>query len=312
MDLLAHRLHHFVQAVGDAAGAVAVAAGHADHAAGATHGRSEEAAGVERVAHGEFDVVLAAAVAHGGDAAFQRVAHQLHAAHGELGGAHRAAELAIPPRAAGDESQPGAAGEVELADGDLGGDELAEMGGDRPVAVFWSSKMAIDTDGPAAGPGRPNGKALDPASGQNDTSLHFANGGGLPAEIVPYIVLPQLKPGSNQTFNPEVAIGDIAIVIFKDKTAAAVCGDLGPFNKIGEASIRVHEGLQQQGCPDPCSRRDANGFCQRALNASVEQDVLYFVFPNSAFAKADLNLETINTKIKERAFGLYNKLRGAS
>ena len=184
--------------------------------------------------------------------------------------------------------------------------------GDRPVAVFWSSKMAIDTDGPAAGPGRPNGKALDPASGQNDTSLHFANGGGLPAEIVPYIVLPQLKPGSNQTFNPEVAIGDMAIVIFKDKTAAAVCGDLGPFNKIGEASIRVHEGLQQQGCPDPCSRRDANGFCRRALNASVEQDVLYFVFPNSAFAKADLNLETINTKIKERAFGLYNKLRGAS
>ena len=47
MDLLAHRLHHFVGAIGDAAGAVAVAAGHADHAAGAAHGRSEEAAGVE-------------------------------------------------------------------------------------------------------------------------------------------------------------------------------------------------------------------------------------------------------------------------
>jgi Fungal chitosanase of glycosyl hydrolase group 75 len=184
--------------------------------------------------------------------------------------------------------------------------------GDRPVAVFWSSKMAIDTDGPSAGPGRLNGKALDPASGQNDTSLHFANGDGLPSEIVPYIVLPQLKPGSNQTFNPEVAIGDMAIVIFKDKTAAAVCGDLGPFNKIGEASIRVHEGLQQQGCPDPCAKRDANGFCQRARNSSVEQDVLYFVFPNSAFAQTELNLETINTKVKERAFGLYNKLRGAS
>jgi hypothetical protein len=77
----------------------------------------------------------------------------------------------------------------------------------------------------------------------------------------------------------------LAIVIFKDKTAAALCGDLDPFNKIGEASIRVHEPLQQQGCPDPCSKRDAKGFWQRARNASVEQDVLYFVFPNSALTE---------------------------
>jgi Fungal chitosanase of glycosyl hydrolase group 75 len=184
--------------------------------------------------------------------------------------------------------------------------------GIRPRAIFWSSKMAIDADGPSAGRGRLDGEALDPGSGQKDTNLHFSNGKGLPSEVVPYIVLPQLQPHSNQTFDPAVAIGDLAVVIFKDKTAAAVCADLGPFNKIGEASIRVHEALQQQGCPDPCSRRDARGFCQRARNASVEQDVLYFVFPNSAFAAGELNLETINTKIKERAFGLYNRLRGAS
>jgi hypothetical protein len=184
--------------------------------------------------------------------------------------------------------------------------------GTRPDAVFWSSKMAIDTDGPAAGAGRLTGKALDPASGQNDTSLHFANGKGLPSEAVPYIVLPQREAGSSQTFDPAVGIGDMAIVIFKDKAAAAVCGDLGPFNKVGEASIRVHEALQQLGCPDPCSKRDAKGFCQRARNSSVEQDVLYFVFPNSAFAPGELTLETINTKVKERAFGLYNRLRGAS
>jgi hypothetical protein len=181
-----------------------------------------------------------------------------------------------------------------------------------PGAVFWSSKMAIDTDGPSAGPGRLNGKALDPSSGQNDTSLHFANGKGLPSEIVPYIVLPEFESGSSKTFNPAVALGDVAIVIFKDKTAAAVCGDLGPFNKIGEASIRVHEALQQQDCPDPCSKRNDKGFCLRARNSSVEQDVLYFVFPKSAFAAGEVAVETINTKVKERAFGLYNKLRGAN
>jgi hypothetical protein len=179
-------------------------------------------------------------------------------------------------------------------------------------AVFWSSKMAIDTDGPSAGRGRKSGKALDPQSGQNDTTLHFANGKGLPAEAVPYIVLPQLERGSNKTFDPAVAIGDVAVVLFKDKIAAAICGDLGPFDKIGEASIRVHETLQQQGCPDPCKTRDAKGFCVRARDSSVEQDVLFFVFPNSAFDRSELVFETINTKIKERAFAFYNKLRGAS
>jgi Fungal chitosanase of glycosyl hydrolase group 75 len=179
-------------------------------------------------------------------------------------------------------------------------------------AAFWSAKMAIDADGPAGGPGRRNGEQLDPGAGQRDTTLHFANGGGLPAEIVPYIVLPQAAPHSPRTFDPAVAIGDVAVVIFKDKITAAVCADLGPFNKIGEASIRVHEALQQSGCPDPCSQRDARGFCLRTRNSSVEQDVLYFVFPGSAFPQEELTLETINTKVKERAFTLYNKLRGAS
>src|SRR5205085_11227438 len=84
VDLLAHRLHHLVRPVGDAAGAIAVAAGHADHAPRAAHGRSEEAALVVGVADRELDVVLAAAVAHRGDAAFQGGAHELHAAHGDL------------------------------------------------------------------------------------------------------------------------------------------------------------------------------------------------------------------------------------
>jgi hypothetical protein len=56
-------------------------------------------------------------------------------------------------------------------------------------AVFWSAKMSIDADGPAAGLGRKNGKQLDP-TGQNQTSLRLSNGKSLPAEAVPYIVLP--------------------------------------------------------------------------------------------------------------------------
>lgn len=177
-------------------------------------------------------------------------------------------------------------------------------------AVFWSAKMSIDADGPAAGPGRKKGTELDPPpNGQNVTTFRFSNRKSLPAEAVPYIVLPQ-NEAENGPFDPSIAIGDVAIVIFKDMITAAICGDLGPVKKIGEASIRVHEALQP-ACPDPC-RRDQNGFCSKVRNSSVEEDVLYFVFPGSAFADGELTLDNITTKLKERAFTLYNRLRGVS
>jgi hypothetical protein len=182
------------------------------------------------------------------------------------------------------------------------------------AAVFWSSKMAIDTDGPSAGKGRPSGKQLDPNPGDatDETTFHFADGTFLPSEIVPYVVLPQSGPNSGKPFDRLVQIGDMAVVIFGDKTVAAICGDFGPHRKIGEASIRVHEALQQQGLPDPCARRSDKGFCLKTRNSSVDENVLFFVFPGSKFEPDELTLSNINTMVKARAFGLYNKLRGAS
>jgi hypothetical protein len=187
-------------------------------------------------------------------------------------------------------------------------------------AVFWSSKMAIDADGPLAGPGHRSGTQLDPSSGQDTTSLMPIGGqkDGLPSETVPYIVLPKLNtdPDDPQTFDPLVAIGDVAIVVFKEKIAAAICGDLGPNQKIGEASIRVHEMLQSLSrvnpCPDPCTARDPNGYGETARDSSVDEDVLFFVFPNSKFSKDELTYQNIETKVSERAFNLYNVLRGAT
>src|SRR5437763_13008401 len=172
--------------------------------------------------------------------------------------------------------------------------------------IFWSSKMAIDADGPAAGVGRLSGSQLDPDTGQNDTTLHFCDTDeGLPSEAVPYIVL----PGATFRSNTGLTIGDVALVIFKDKIAAAVCGDIGPSKKIGEGSIRLHEGLHPPA-PDPCSLRQPDGRCKRILNASIEEDVLFFVYPGSAFDD-DLTLQNLETKVKERAYALFNKLRGA-
>lgn len=170
-------------------------------------------------------------------------------------------------------------------------------------AIFWSSKMAIDADGPAAGPGRRSGTQLDPGSGQDDTSLHFDNGKGLPSETIPYIVL----PGGSFRANTGLAMGDLAVVIFKDKITAAICGDIGPTKKIGEGSIRVHEGIHPPA-PDPCVR-DGDGFCRRIHNVSIDEDVLFFVFPNSAPEDLDPNL--LETTIQQGALQLYNTLRGA-
>ncbi len=183
----------------------------------------------------------------------------------------------------------------------------------RNGPVFWSSKMAIDADGPSAGPGRLPGSKLDPNNGpdQDRTSYKPYDKKGLPSETASYIVLPQSGLNSNKPFDPAVSLGDMAIVIFKGKITAAVCGDLGPHVKIGEASIRVHESLfDAVDCKDPCTKRDAKGYCLRTRNSSVTEDVLYFVFPNSAFGDGELDYSNIETKVKERAFKLYNKFRG--
>jgi hypothetical protein len=175
--------------------------------------------------------------------------------------------------------------------------------------VFFSAKMAVDADGPPAGPGLPDGKGLDPASGRPDTSFTFADGGWLPSATIPYIVLPQSGPRSNRPFHPGLAVGDLAVVIYGKKISPAICGDLGPYRLIGEASIRVHENLRQRGVPDPCKKRDANGNCLKILDESVAEDVLYFVFPNSALGPS-LTLGNAERRIGEAALARFEAFRG--
>ena len=180
--------------------------------------------------------------------------------------------------------------------------------------IFWSTKMAVDADGAPSAPGRPNGKQLDPGSGDDKTTLTFSNGDFLSSESHPYIVLPQGWRSNGESngkpFHPDLSLGDVAIVIFKNKIAAAVCGDFGPNRKIGEGSIRVHEEFHPPA-PDPCKSRDnKDGHCLRILNASIDEDVLFFVFPESDFGNT-LTAKTIEPLVNERAFALFNRLKGS-
>lgn len=175
----------------------------------------------------------------------------------------------------------------------------------RNGTIFWSSKLAIDADGPAVDSDHRSGSRIDPESGQDDTSYHYpGTSKALASEAVSYIVL----PGGTFRKNTSVKLGDVAAVIYKDKIAAAICGDIGPARKIGEGSIRLHEALHPRA-PDPCSLRDGNGFCQRILNASIGEDVLFFVFPNSSI-DAGLSQATVEVLVKQKVFTLLNAMRG--
>lgn len=149
---------------------------------------------------------------------------------------------------------------------DIGKDFLANAG--RP-GNWW----ALVTDN-----GKPDGRPLiqqgtDPKPGFYiaPTSLEDRNKAtGDPmryvdANTIPFLVLPSDKRGGAR-------LGDFAVVINRanGKTAYAIFADLGPRNKIGEASIALAERL---GIPSNPRRGGAS------------KGVVYVVFPNSGNGK---------------------------
>ena len=172
--------------------------------------------------------------------------------------------------------------------------------------VFWDAKMAICADGPANPASGLDGEDLDPGNGVDETAYNYpGTQQSLIAELVSYIVMP--KAGFAAATG--IAKGDVAIVIYKDKIAAAVLGEVGPAAKIGEGSIRLHEMLHPPA-KDPCiQRHPTKRFCKRVRNESIPERVLYFVFPGTKFGK-ELRPATIESLVSGRAFERYNQLRG--
>lgn len=108
------------------------------------------------------------------------------------------------------------------------------------------------------------------------------------ATKIPYVVLP--KNGFET--EARVAILDLGMAIYKDRVCPVIFCDRGPSNKIGELSIRVHEVLGH----DPW----ANSSHTRIINSSIEEGVLYFIFPGSKITHPTLTEENVNELIKER------------
>lgn len=169
--------------------------------------------------------------------------------------------------------------------------------------VLWDAKLAVDADGV-------DGVKLDPSSGQNDTTWHFANGSPLDSRIHPYVVLP------GGIFRPRtwLALGDVCVVIYKNQITGAMFGDVGPgldlrFAKLGEASIRVHEGLSP-AAPE-CCHRDSDGKCIRIIDSSIEHSVIVVGFPNSSLPHADLTPDNLEEQTKAHAYTLFAAMGGS-
>jgi hypothetical protein len=137
-------------------------------------------------------------------------------------------------------------------------------------ALFWQSKMAIDADG------SPTASVLASSSGSNPhTSLEFANPRkAINPEVVPYFVLPQGE--FDDAFH--IALGTLGVVIYKGNITGAIYADAGPAQKIGEASIRVHELIVS-----PKSPWKGNPADKIIRDVSIDKGVVYIVFPGLQF-----------------------------
>jgi hypothetical protein len=163
--------------------------------------------------------------------------------------------------------------------------------------IYYDAKMAIDADG------SPRAKSIDDA-GQVDTSHHFPNGAPFNAETVPYIVLPLSKNGETFIEDMGLALGDLAVVIYKNGIAPAIFADEGPVSRIGEGSIYLHELL-------PVHSPWSDASHTRVFDSSVDDSVLVFVFLDSNIDN-QLTPATAVEKIKSAALARFEQLKQAN
>jgi hypothetical protein len=163
--------------------------------------------------------------------------------------------------------------------------------GMRKPAVFWESKMAVDTDGATRIPG-------DTGTHQSQTSLMFKDGIAIDALTVPYFVVPSVDkisvdPRHRKTFPAgpwedsgdsfesdfKIKLGNLGVIAFRGTMTGALFADTGPGMKIGEASIRVHELVRGPSHPwqgsVPRQKLDPND--------GATDKILYLIFRDAFF-----------------------------
>jgi len=107
----------------------------------------------------------------------------------------------------------------------------------------------------------------------------------------PYIVLPGIFARAKNAGR----VGDHAVVITGDRILPAIVGDVGPEDKVGEASLRI--------------AKEINGLATPYNRPVSDLKVTYLIFPGTAdtpFGPPDLE------KIRARCEKLVNEIGGAT
>lgn len=164
--------------------------------------------------------------------------------------------------------------------------------------IFYDAKMGLDADG------SPFSQKTPGSTDQPETSLRYPlpKKPSVNADRVPFIVIPQ--GGFDKAVG--VQVGDVAAVVHGGQRVFAVVADQGPVCKLGEGSIQLHEALNHR----VCKARAPNGDCTKLLNAGIDKDVLYFIFPGTRDQLLPgLNQDNINTRIEAIGSAAWDRLR---
>ena len=188
-----------------------------------------------------------------------------------------------------------------IAERFAGGKRIFRLPGGQ---IYIDADMDIDADGsprartidPCAGCGQPSTSFIFPGitSGQR----RFAN-----SETVNYVALPGNNPRAADRFFRRMGLqlGDVVVVVFRDRIEYAIFADVGPRDKIGEGSIALSQSLGN----DPfITRRDG----RRIIGRGIPADVIYIAFPGST--PAGLTPENVLEKTRAAGRALFAGIGG--
>jgi len=129
-------------------------------------------------------------------------------------------------------------------------------------AVFWKADLDVDCDGVMS---THCNITTDPDY-QNQTAATDSHGAPLDAAALPYVVV----PGHSTRWDYRTAdlhFGSVFAVIYQDKVAYGVFGDLGPTAIIGEASYAMAASLGID--PDPSTGGASSGVTYIAFTGTA-------------------------------------------
>ena len=168
--------------------------------------------------------------------------------------------------------------------------------------VFFESKLSLDIDGSWKACNDPGLVDLCPTS--YSWKGLVGNKKFVDSDKFPFVVIPATSPEfRNKT---GIAMGDLGVVVYKDKVVPVFVADGGPFNKLGEGSPALFRELGE----DRCTKRNSDGNCTNFRNTSIVGKVLFFIFPRSKIT--DLSPDNAISKIKSEALSQFQKLKQVS